>query len=116
LTAQGVGPRGLRAELRARVALASALGVCVGLGIAVLLTRLAIATVGAAGAVAHPRPPLVTVVPWLQLAAWGVAMFAVLVLAGGLAAQSLIRNEPASPHAPVPLTEGGRTLSEGIVR
>ena len=39
LTEQGVGPRGLRAELRVRLALASAVGVTIGLGIAMLLTR-----------------------------------------------------------------------------
>ena len=70
LAEQGVGPRGLRAELRVRLALASLLGVVVGLGIAVLLTRLAVASVRAAGAVADPSPPVVTVVPWAALAAW----------------------------------------------
>ena len=70
LAGQGVGPRGLRAELRLRLALASLLGVVVGAGIAVLLTRLAVASVRAAGTVADPRPPVVTVVPWAALAAW----------------------------------------------
>jgi hypothetical protein len=90
LTEQGVGPRGLRAELRVRLALASVLGVIVGLGIAVLLTRLAVASVRAAGTVADPRPPVVTVVPWPALAAWGAGNFAVLALAGALAARALI--------------------------
>ena len=85
LQEQGVGPRGLRAELRVRLALASLLGVVAGVGIAVLLTRLAVASVRAAGAVADPRPPVVTVVPWVALAAWGAGMFAVLALAGWLA-------------------------------
>ena len=85
LTEQGVGPRGLRAELRVRLALASLLGVVVGVGIAVLLTRLAVASVRAAGAVADPSPPVVTVVPWAALAAWGAGTFAVLALAGWLA-------------------------------
>ena len=85
LTEQGVGPRGLRAELRLRLALASLLGVVVGVGIAVLLTRLAVASVRAAGAVADPSPPVVTVVPWAALAAWGAGTFAVLALAGWLA-------------------------------
>jgi hypothetical protein len=84
LEEQGVGPRGLRAELRVRLALASLLGVIVGLGIAVLLTRLAVASVRGAGAVADPRPPVVTVVPWAALAAWSVGTFAVLTLAGWL--------------------------------
>jgi hypothetical protein len=85
LTEQGVGPRGLRAELRVRLALASLLGVVVGVGIAVLLTRLAVASVRAAGTVADPSPPVVTVVPWAALAAWGAGTFAALALAGWLA-------------------------------
>jgi hypothetical protein len=84
LEEQGVGPRGLRAELRVRLALASLLGVIVGLGIAVLLTRLAVASVRSAGAVADPTPPVVTVVPWAALAAWSVGTFTVLTLAGWL--------------------------------
>jgi hypothetical protein len=87
---QGVGPRGLRAELRVRLALASVLGVIVGLGIAVLLTRLAVASVRAAGTVADPSPPVVTVVPWAELAAWGAGTLAVLALAGALATRALI--------------------------
>ena len=85
LTEQGVGPRGLRAELRVRLALASLLGVVVGVGIAVLLTRLAVASVRAAGTVADPSPPVLTVVPWAALAIWGAGTFAVLALAGWLA-------------------------------
>ena len=84
LTEQGVGPRGLRAELRVRLLIASLLGVVAGVGIAVLLTRLAVASVRAAGAVADPIPPVVTVVPWGALAAWGAGTFAVLALAGWL--------------------------------
>jgi hypothetical protein len=90
LTEQGVGPRGLRAELRVRLALASVLGVIAGLGIAALLTRLAVASVRAAGTAADPRPPVVTVVPWAQLAAWGAGTAAVLALAGWLATRALI--------------------------
>ena len=37
--AEGVGPRGLQADLRVRLALASVLGVVAGLAIAALLTR-----------------------------------------------------------------------------
>src|SRR6516164_2394848 len=42
LEEQGVGPHGLRAELRVRLTIISVLGVAVGLGIAALLTRLAV--------------------------------------------------------------------------
>ena len=85
LREQGVGPRGLRAELRVRLTLVSVLGVVAGLAIAVLLTRLAVASVRSVGAVASPRPPAVTVVPWAALAAWGVGTLAVLAIAGWLA-------------------------------
>jgi hypothetical protein len=89
LSEQGVGPRGLRAELRVRLALASVLGVIAGLGLAALLTRLAVASVRAAGTVADPSPPVVAVVPWAELAAWGVGTLAVLALAGALATRAL---------------------------
>ena len=89
LAEQGVGRRGLRAELRLRLALASLLGVLVGVGIAVLLTRLAVASVRAAGTVADPSPPVLTVVPWAALAAWSVGTFALLALAGWLAPGSV---------------------------
>jgi hypothetical protein len=85
LEEQGIGPRGLRAELRVRLVLVSVLGVIVGLGIAALLTRLAVASVRAAGTVANPLPPVMTVVPWAALAAWGAGTFAVLGLTAWLA-------------------------------
>ena len=90
LSEQGVGPYGLRAELRVRLALASVLGVIAGLGLAVLLTRLAVASVRAAGTVADPSPPVVTIVPWAELAAWGAGTLAVLALAGALATRAQI--------------------------
>jgi hypothetical protein len=116
LTEQGVGPRGLRAELRVRLALASVLGVIAGLGIAVLLTRLAVASVRAAGTVADPRPPVETVVPWAALAAWGAGTFAVLALAGALATRALIGSGRAGRLSPVPSTERGGTPEGSVVR
>jgi hypothetical protein len=115
LEAQGVGPRGLQAELRVRLALASVLGVVAGLAIAALLTRLAVASVRAAGAVANPRPPLVTVVPWAALAAWGAGELAVLALAGWLATQALIGSRRASRRAPGHTRERG-SAGGGVVR
>jgi hypothetical protein len=116
LEEQGVGPHGLRAELRVRLALVSALGVVVGLGIAALLTRLAVASVRAAGTVTSPRPPVVTVVPWAALAAWGAGTFAVLALAGWLATRALIGSGRAGrlPRAPAP--ESGGAPRESVVR
>ena len=84
LVEQGVGARGLRAELRTRLALSIVLGVAVGLGVAVLLTQLAVASVRAAGTVADPSPPVIPIVPWPQLVAWAAVMLAVLAVAGGL--------------------------------
>ena len=115
LEEQGVGPRGLRAELRVRLALVSALGVIVGLGIAALLTRLAVASVRAAGTVANPRPPVVTVVPWAALAAWGAGMFAVLGLTGWLATRALIGSSRSGRRRGSPLPKAaGRP--ESVVR
>jgi hypothetical protein len=116
LEEQGVGPHGLRAELRVRLALVSALGVVVGLGIAALLTRLAVASVRAAGTVANPRPPVVTVVPWAALAVWGAGAFAVLALAGWLATRALIGGGRADRRSRAPATESGGAPRESVVR
>jgi hypothetical protein len=116
LEEQGVGPRGLRAELRFRLALVSVLGVIVGLGIAALLTRLAVASVRAAGTVANPRPPVVTVVPWAALAAWGAGTFAVLALAGWIATRALIGSRQAGRLSRKPITESGGAPQESVAR
>jgi len=89
LEAQGIGPAGLRRELRVRLLITAGLGVVVGVVVAVLLTRLAVATVRAAGTVAVPRPPLVTVEPWGALALWAVVVLAALAVGGMAATRSL---------------------------
>jgi hypothetical protein len=81
LEAQGVGRRGLRAELRTRFLLAGVVGLVIGLVAAALLTRLAVAGVRAAATGAVPQPPLVTVVPWAEIAVLAVAVVAVLAVA-----------------------------------
>jgi hypothetical protein len=116
LEEQGVGPHGLRAELRVRLALVSLLGVIVGLGIAALLTRLAVASVRAAGVVTNPRPPVVTVVPWAALAAWGAGTFAVLALAGWMATRALIGDRRGGRLPPEPMPESGGASQERAVR
>ena len=116
LEEQGVGPRGRRAELRVRLALVSVLGVIAGLGFAALLTRLAVASVRAAGTVANPRPPVVTVVPWAALAAWGAGTFAVLALAGWMATRALIGHWRAGRLSPEPAIESGGAPHESVVR
>jgi putative ABC transport system ATP-binding protein len=101
LVAVGVGPRGLRRELRARMLLAAVLGVAVGLGVAASLTRLAVATVRAAGSIADPQPPLVAVAPWAQLALWSLAALCALALAlGGHPVAAA--GETGGPSSPVP--------------
>ena len=87
-----------------------------GLGIAALLTRLAVASVRAAGTVANPRPPVVTVVPWAALAAWGAGTFAVLALAGWIATRALIGSRPAGRLSRKPMTESGGAPQESVVR
>jgi hypothetical protein len=82
----------------------------------VLLTRLSVASVRAAGTVADPSPPVVTVVPWAELAAWGVGTFAVLVLAGWLATRALIGGERAGRLSRVPGTNSGGAPRESVVR
>ena len=116
LEEQGVGPCGLRAELRVRLALVSVLGVIAGLGIAALLTQLAVASVRAAGTVANPRPPVVTVVPWAALAAWGAGTFAVLALAGWMATRALIGSWRAGRPPREPIIESGATPQESAAR
>jgi hypothetical protein len=90
LIAQGFGPRGLRRELQLRLLLASAIGVAVGLGVAALLTRLAVLSVRAAATLGAPQPPLVTVVPWAALAAWGIVALFALAGAGWLGARLVV--------------------------
>jgi hypothetical protein len=90
LVAQGVGPRGIRRELRLRLMLAGVLGVVVGLAVGVVLTRLAVASVRAAGTVAVPRPPLVTVAPWGELALWGLVAIVALAAAAWASTWTLV--------------------------
>ena len=49
-----------------------------------------VASVRAVGTVASPRPPVVTIVPWAALAAWGVGTLAVLSIAGWLATRGSV--------------------------
>lgn len=82
LEAQGIGPRALRSVLLARLAITGVLGVCPGVAIAAALGGLAVSAVAGAGAAGSPSPPLIAIVPWRQLAAWALAVAALLMLAG----------------------------------
>jgi hypothetical protein len=86
LEVQGLGPRALRRELRLRILVAGGLGVLCGAALAVALTGLAVAAVRAGATLEPPRPPLVTVVPWAELALGAVALLAVFAAASWVAA------------------------------
>ncbi len=81
LVAQGLSPREVRAEMRLRIAVASALGVLAGLVIAVVLTVLALAAVRAGLGAGVPQPPLITVAPWAELVGLAAAALAACALA-----------------------------------
>jgi hypothetical protein len=96
LIGQGAGPRGLRSELRVRLLLASLLGTCIGVGVGALLTRLAVATVRAAGAVPAPQPSLVTAAPWLELALWALTVVIALAAVSWLATRAVVARRTAA--------------------
>ena len=116
LEAQGIGPRGLRQQARIRLWLAALLGVASGLVVAVVLTTLAVASVGSSGIVENPRPSLVTVVPWLELGAWGLGAALALGVAGSIATGALMRGRHPRRPNPGPVVETAGTLSEGVAR
>jgi hypothetical protein len=49
-----------------------------------------VATVRAAGTVAVPQPPLVTVAPWGELALWSLVALAALGAAAWVATRSIV--------------------------
>jgi hypothetical protein len=82
------------------------------------LTRLAVATVRAAGTVAVPRPPLVTVEPWGALALWAVVVLAALAVGGMAATRSLgagpRRRAPGRPPPTAALATDSATAKEAL--
>jgi hypothetical protein len=95
LETQGVGPSGLRRELRLRFAAACLLGIWPGLVIALLLDRLTVAGVGAYES-GTAQPPLITVLPWLQLLALGAGLTVLCASAGWALSETLLpRRRPA---------------------
>ncbi len=88
LAVAGLGPRALRAELRARLLTTGAAGLIAGAGLALLLTRLALAAVHATGTLSPGAPPLVGVVPWSALGVGALLTFAGLVVAAGAGART----------------------------
>ncbi|HEY3727631.1 MAG TPA: hypothetical protein VGL51_10685 [Solirubrobacteraceae bacterium] len=90
LAIQGLGPRALRRELQLRILLAGALGVLAGAAVAAVLTRLAVAAVRGGATIQAPRPPLVTVAPWGQLALGALGLVAAFALVGWLASAAVM--------------------------
>src|SRR5205807_3109166 len=78
-------------------------------------TRLAVAGVSAAATAAVPRPPLVTVVPWTQLAAWAAAVLVMLVVAGWLA-RSGTAGQERTRRVRQRRRSGAREATEGVAR
>jgi hypothetical protein len=108
LAAQGLGPAGLRAELRTRLTVAALAGIVPGVGLALLLGRLAVPFVGSA-TVQPAVPPLVTVLPAAALAAWVAAAATLVIAVAYLAPSGLIRGtarpQPRAASAAAPSDE-----------
>ncbi len=105
LEAQGVGPHTLRTELRLRLGIAALAGVLLGIVLALVLTRFAVGAVRAAGSASTPEPPLVTVVPVVELAAWALVVLALRGVATLGATHRVGRGPARSParrHPPRP--------------
>jgi hypothetical protein len=116
LAAQGLGPAALRSELLTRLTLAGALGIVPGVGLALLLDRLAVAAVGSVAG-QRPVPPLVTVVPARALAIWVAGAAALVVAAAWLATRWLIRDDTARRDEQArPRTAGDDGLREEWAR
>jgi hypothetical protein len=88
LEAQGLGPSGLRRELRLRFAAACVLGIWPGLVIALLLDRLIVSAVGAYESGAAEPPPI-AVLPGLELLALGAALTVLCFTAGWAVSEAL---------------------------
>ncbi|MEO8968300.1 MAG: hypothetical protein ABI355_11730, partial [Solirubrobacteraceae bacterium] len=67
LAVVGLGPRALRAELRARLLTTGVAGLFAGAGLALALTRLALMAVHSTGTLAPGAPRLISAVPWSEL-------------------------------------------------
>jgi hypothetical protein len=83
LEAQGLGPRALRRQVRARTLILSAAGTLSGLVMGVGLAWVVTAALGIGATASRPVPPLVLETPWSGLlAAFIVPMLAAAALAG----------------------------------
>jgi hypothetical protein len=93
LETQGIGPSGLRRELRLRFGIACVLGIWSGLLIALLLDTLTVDAVGAYENGAD-HPALVTVVPWPQLLGLGAGLTVLCLACGWLVSEAMLPRRP----------------------
>jgi hypothetical protein len=115
LEAQGVGPSGLRRELRVRFGIACVLGIWPGLLIALLLDRLTVAAVGAYES-GTSHPPLVTVVPVVALIGLGVGLTALCLAFGwGLSEVLMPRRARGGRLRGTPRSPGMDELAKELV-
>jgi hypothetical protein len=110
LAAQGLGPKGLRTELRTKLILAGGMGIVPGVGLSLLLDRLAVAAAGSLGPSGPPIPPLVTVVPAGPLGAWTAGMAAGVLAVAMLCTWWLIREQRGHPGPNVPMEIAGEDV------
>ena len=82
LEAQGLGPAALRRHVAARTALLAFGGLAAGVIVGVLLAAIVTGRIAVTADAAAPIPPLMLVVPWIQVA---LAVGIPVLLAGGLA-------------------------------
>jgi hypothetical protein len=82
LEAQGLGPAALRRHVAARTALLAFGGLAAGVIVGVLLAAIVTGRIAVTADAAAPTPPLILVIPWVQVA---LAVGVPLLLAGGLA-------------------------------
>ncbi|MEZ0240789.1 MAG: FtsX-like permease family protein [Chloroflexota bacterium] len=82
LEAQGLGPAALRRHVAARTALLAFGGLAAGVMVGVALAAIVTGRIAVTADAAAPIPPLILVVPWIQVA---LAVGIPVLLAGGLA-------------------------------
>jgi hypothetical protein len=116
LAAQGVGPAGLRRELRTRLVLTGLLGVVPGIAVALLLETLAVTAVGS-GTGEPAVPPLIAVTPVVGLVAWAIGAGLLVAVAAWAAAWRLLpRAVQYRPAPTAPPSHGDEALREGWAR
>jgi hypothetical protein len=86
------------------------MGIVPGVGLSLLLDRLAVAAAGSLGPSGPPIPPLVTVVPAGPLGAWTAGMAAGVLAVAMLCTWWLIREQRGHPGPNVPMEIAGEDV------